>query len=329
MTLKLNWTEIENIDKIVRERWIETESQLWYNLDSIHTRTIKGSFNLVLIDNKPRFDARRKPPAFKKLTQPFSEEGFNFNKVKTEEKMLQISKLNKHLLKDNLEIIINVSPILRYHSLIVPYPLQCMPQIMDEYSLRIILDFLMKSSDLNVIIIGNSLLAHASVNHLHFHLLYPEFRAACTRAKGGDTFKASLRELVGYFFPGIIILVTEENLEEVKHDLVMVIEVLILRGIAHNIVFCKRDENTSLVLVFPRKSTLHMQKSQGMPSEHKVPFFVAACELAGIIPVVSGFEDLTECDCVSLMQECKLDDATYEETIEHIKSMVWMLQPKT
>ena len=193
---------------------------------------------------------------------------------------------------------------------------------MDEYCLRIILDFLMKSTDLNTIIIANSLLAHASVNHLHFHLLYPEFTAACTNAKGGHAFKSSLRELVGYFFPGIIILVTEENLERVKYDLAMVIEVLIVRGIAHNIVFCKRDDKTSLVLVFLRKSTLHMQKSEGMPSEHKVPFFVAGCELAGIIPVVSGFEELTESDCVSLMQESKLDDKTYKETIEHIRNMV-------
>ena len=137
MTLELNWKEIEDLDKIVKERWIKSESQLWYNLDSIHTRTIVGFFNFVLVDNKPRFDTRRKPPAFKKLTQCFSEEGFNFNKVKTEEKMLHISKLDMHPPKDHLEIIINVSPIFKYHSLIVPYPLQCMPQIMDEYCLRI------------------------------------------------------------------------------------------------------------------------------------------------------------------------------------------------
>ena len=233
-----------------------------------------------------------------------------------------ISKLDMHPPKDHLEIIINVSPIYKYHSLIVPYPLQCMPQIMDEYCLRIILDFLMKSSDLNMLIIANSLLAHASVNHLHFHLLYPEFRAACTRAKEGHVLKSSLRELVGYFFPGMIILVTEDNLERVKHDLVMVLEVLLEREIAHNIVFCKRDDKTSLVLVFLRKSTLHMQKSQGMPSEHRVPFFVAGCDLAGIIPVVSGFEDLTEGDCTSLIQESKLDDRTYEETIDQIRNMV-------
>ena len=179
----------------------------------------------------------------------------------------------------------------------------------------------MKSSDLNMLIIANSLLAHASVNHLHFHLLYPEFRAAIAIAKESHVLKIYLRELVGYFFPAMIILVTEDNLERIKHDLVMVLEVLLGREIAHNIVFCKRDDKTSLVLVFLRKSTLHMQKSRGMPSEHRVPFFVAGCELAGILPVVSGFENLTEGDCMSLIQESKLDDRTYEETIDQIRTI--------
>ncbi|KAI6660193.1 GDP-D-glucose phosphorylase 1-like isoform X2 [Oopsacas minuta] len=322
MTVELKWADIEDFDKIIKDLWTKSEYLIWLDLNTIRSRTLIGNYSIVLVDNKGRFETRRKPPTFIKLTQEFSEDGFNFNKIQSKERMLTISHLDMQIPKDNLEIVINVSPIFKYHSLIIPYPLENKPQIMDQFSLRIILDIAMKSADPNMVIIGNSLLAHATVNHLHFHLLYPEFSPACSRAEGDHPFISTCRELIGYFFQGFLMVVTNDNVNAVKSDLVMIIEVLIQKDIPHNIVFCKRHDKATLVLVFPRNSTVHMQKSHGKPCEHKVPFFVAACELAGIIPVTDGFDDLTESDCVSIVKESMLDDIIYKEIIQDIKIII-------
>ena len=327
MTIEVNWTDIGDLDKLVKKTWTTAEPHLWFKLDNPPTtKRIVGNHGLILVDNKPRFDTRRKPPAFNDLLQSFSEDDrFNFNKIKNVEIMALIRKVDMHLPKDYIMIAINVAPLYKYHSLILPYPKECKPQIFDEFNLRILMDFAMKCTDPNMLILGNSLLAHATVNHIHYHLLYPAFPPPCTYAHG-ELYISSCRKLSGYFFPGFLFVVTDKNLDRVKYDLVMVIEVLLIRDIPHNIVFCKREDKATLVLVFPRKSTINTQKSQGMPSEHKVPFFVAASELAGIIPVTEGFEDLTESDCISIIKESMLDDATFQALARHVHVMIGVLQ---
>ena len=327
MTVEVNWSDIGDLDKLIKETWTVAKPHLWFELDNPPpTLRIVGMHGLVLVDNKPRFETRRKPPPFNHLLQEFSEDGgFNFNKIEKEEIMVFIRKVDMHLPKNYLTIAINVSPLYKYHSLILPYPQECKAQIFDEFNLRILMDFAMKCTDQNMLILGNSLLAHASVNHIHYHLLYPAFTPACTLARG-DLYVSSCRLLRGYFFPGFLFVVTDENLNRVKYDLVMIIEVLQLRDIPHNIVFCKRADKATLVLVFPRKSTVNTQKSQGMPNEHKIPFFLAASELSGIIPVTEGFGDLTESDCLRIMKESMLDEATFKALIRHVKVMVSMLE---
>ena len=326
MTVEVNWPDIGDLDKLIKETWEAAEPHLWFKLTHPpRTLRVRGIHSLVLVDNKPRFDTRRRPPPFKDLVQAFSEEGFNFNKIKKEEIMLYIHNVALHLPTNDITMAINVSPLFKYHSLILPYPLECKGQVFDEFNLRIIIDFAMKCTDQAMVILGNSLLAHASVNHIHYHLLYPTFVPSCTLASG-ELFISSCRLLVDYFFPGFLFVVTETNLSQVKYDLVLLIEVLQMRDIPHNLVFCKRVDKATLVLVFPRKSTIHTQKSQGMPGEHKVPFFVAAAELAGIIPVTEGFEDLTESDCLAIMKESMLDDKIQEEILRGVKVRIGSLE---
>ena len=69
-------------------------------------------------------------------------------------------------------IIINVSPIEIGHCLLVPSLEQNLPQILNEYSIRLALQVMASSGRSNFKMAFNSLCAYASVNHLHWHMYY-------------------------------------------------------------------------------------------------------------------------------------------------------------
>ena len=69
-------------------------------------------------------------------------------------------------------IMINVSPICLNHSIIALYPQQCMPQVVGTDILQLVISLFSVENDPSFKIGYNSIGAFASVNHLHFQLLY-------------------------------------------------------------------------------------------------------------------------------------------------------------
>lgn len=69
-------------------------------------------------------------------------------------------------------ILINNSPLTKYHSLICPRLSESLPQIITKDSIEFAIDFITGLNDRSYRIGYNSLGAFASVNHLHMHLMH-------------------------------------------------------------------------------------------------------------------------------------------------------------
>jgi hypothetical protein len=74
--------------------------------------------------------------------------------------------LDRHVLA------VNASPLERGHSLVIPAMNKNLPQVLNESSVRLGTDVMLLINDENFHILFNSLLGHASVNHLHVHALF-------------------------------------------------------------------------------------------------------------------------------------------------------------
>ena len=67
---------------------------------------------------------------------------------------------------------INASPLSIGHSLLIPSPKTCLPQILNFDAIKMSIELLLLIEDKNFLIIYNGLMAHASVNHLHLQTLF-------------------------------------------------------------------------------------------------------------------------------------------------------------
>ena len=97
--------------------------------------------------------------------------GFNFNKIKSDEHLYQIE--NNGILS---RVIINNSPYAHCHSLIVPEPEKEHVQLLSGTTIEVALELMMQSNHIGYKILFNSVCACASVNHLHLHQYYTDYR---------------------------------------------------------------------------------------------------------------------------------------------------------
>lgn len=164
--ISLIWTKLQT-------KWDELHERnvLRYKIGDVEEKVVGGRYLLQL--NPDRGFNRRCPENIKSIIQPFDPSLFNFTKILNEEIIMNISKEHD---SDVHAIIANVSPISRYHSLICPSIMKCLPQIVTLESLILILEIMFLFQDRDVRIGFNSLCALASVNHLHYHILVESYR---------------------------------------------------------------------------------------------------------------------------------------------------------
>lgn len=112
---------------------------------------------------------RRPPQIINSIVPAFDLNKFNFNKINPLEILLTTNYGNSVV-----TFLINNSPLTKYHSLICLDLNQNLPQILTENSVRFSIDLLECINDSKYKIGYNSPGALASVNHLHFHLIYLE-----------------------------------------------------------------------------------------------------------------------------------------------------------
>jgi hypothetical protein len=104
-----------------------------------------------------------------------------------------------------------------------------------------------------------------------------------------------------------------------------IIRVLLQEGIPHNLFVLKRSrfDNAAIeaitVFLIPRKPATGVKT---IFDEHKIPpFFVAACEIGGFIPIIdqTKYSTITEEEIVQTMVACSLTNAEFE----HLKSIIY------
>jgi GDP-D-glucose phosphorylase len=205
-------------------------------------------------------------------------------------------------------IAVNVSPIDRGHVLLVPEPSSCLPQVMTQSSLQLCLELVSLSGHSGFCMVANSLLAYASVNHLHYHFLYIDYprlpaRTLCCCLQGGREVNGTrgCYQLTRYCVRGFGFQLDSDP-QSCARAIFQVVSLLLESGVPYNIAMLRgpafsdphasdpRHPPPSLVrtILIPRKPVLgfkQLYQRVGPPP----PFFAASCELAlGLIPIMGG-----------------------------------------
>lgn len=174
--------ELSKFDKELQEYWdaaLEAGS-FAYKLHHVEGRIVPGRYGVFVQLNEMRFNKRRKPELINSISQTFNPDKFNFTKVHRKEVLFALCPKHfprKSTLDDDDEqhlLLINVSPMEYGHCLLIPSVLSCLPQVLTEEALVLALETSMLSNHRGFHVGFNSLCAHASVNHLHFHTWYSE-----------------------------------------------------------------------------------------------------------------------------------------------------------
>lgn len=326
-------------DTVLKAIWTDRMSRglFRYHLGDLQTRILPGPSMYVAQLNIKRGIERRKPQEILSIKQNYNAEQFNFNKIKPEEIMLDMTKHNESPDQDCIDnkdkigrimVVINVSPLEFGHCLFVPEPTSCLPQVLTYFAIRTGIESVLLSSDPGFRVGFNSLGAFASVNHLHLHGYYMdhELKVEC----------ASVQPLIpekGFYrltdFPGGFLFYTEiEYLDTVARAICQVTEHMIDVSKAHNLFFTRgcppgdvpdsvRVRRGVRIVVWPRISCFGAKEESS--------FNVALCELAGHLPIKNkqDYVSSTEDDVKAVIQKYLLAD---QELLELEKQLIAVLR---
>ncbi|XP_050355774.1 GDP-D-glucose phosphorylase 1 [Nymphalis io] len=296
--LKLKWNDIHLKTNVFR-----------YKIMNLQERLVNEKYLLQL--NPNRQSKRRYPEEINDICQPFDEKRFNFTKVSKEEILFTFKENGE---EDNHAVLVNVSPISKYHSLLCPSIYKCLPQVITKESLKLVIDLMLLAQDRNLRIGFNSLCGFASVNHLHYHLFIekqnlPVENEKCIKIKG-PLFKFDDSYPVTAFcfevYHGC------ENIDEIF----ILLNHLLRKSIAHNIMITRGDPieascDVIRVVVWPRKSSLG--------AKLLLAFNVAVCELSGWFPIYNteDFKNLQEENLENELRKWRIDN--FDELCEELK----------
>ncbi|XP_058829737.1 GDP-D-glucose phosphorylase 1 [Topomyia yanbarensis] len=278
-TTPVRLEDIPNLQQILESRWSKLHNQpapdtiFRYQLTIERERvTTDGEFNFLLQLNRKRTTDRRKPEITAGLQPPFDPNRFNFNRANPREVLLEV-RIDDTL----LTVLVNVSPLSHYHSLLVPDRERNLPQVLTAGSLNAVIRFMLSLEDRDYRIGYNSSGAMASVNHLHFHLvhvcqkLYVE-DAPLTKI-GSHLYRLDNQPAKAYCF------VLEDQSTETGTFITRttrLISTLLSAEIGHNLFLTWDAARTTLrVLIYPR---LRLCENKQVS-----PFNVAGFELSGFV----------------------------------------------
>ncbi|XP_029379421.1 GDP-D-glucose phosphorylase 1 [Echeneis naucrates] len=327
-------------DKTIQAGWRDRmERGLFrYRLGNLQTRILPGSHGYVAQLNIQRGVERRKPQEILSIQQEFNAKEFNFNKVNPEEitfEMIKdtekdsgLSDSEQLLQPSRMVVLVNVSPLEFGHSLFVPEPLRCLPQVLTKFAIQVGIESVLLSSNPGFRVGFNSLGALASVNHLHLHGYYLDqaLKIESVPVKPLLPEKGFYRFLD---FPAGFLFYTEsEKVEKVAQAICKVTDFLVDCNIAHNLFMTRgippidhTQNETNLssrkgvrVAVWPRISCFGAKEESA--------FNVALCELAGHLPFKNkkDYDLATEKDVIDIIQKYVLLDEEFhslEQQLTH------------
>ncbi|XP_028679508.2 GDP-D-glucose phosphorylase 1 [Erpetoichthys calabaricus] len=316
---------LSRFDKILRSKWQEKMERGFfkYHLGELQTRILPGSRHFVAQLNIQRGALRRKPQEIQSIKQVFDPSQFNFNKIKSGEILFEIQREGhcrrcdfdyNGVICDKILFVINVSPLEFCHSLIVPYPELCLPQILTMDAIRIGIESVLLSSDPGFRVGFNSLGAFASVNHLHLHCYYLNHRLLLEGTPAVPLSPHHNFYFLPDFPPGFLFYTDGDDLERLVDRIWKITQVFVEKDIAHNMFItrgCQPDHHrcdTFLVrsgiriVLWPRMSCFGAKEESA--------FNVALCELAGHLPFKNrkDFESTTEETVIQIIKKYLLPE---------------------
>ncbi|XP_063831947.1 GDP-D-glucose phosphorylase 1 [Ostrinia nubilalis] len=316
-------TNPQNLDflNLLSCKWDEVHEKcevFRYKINNLQDKVVDG---YLLQLNPERNCKRRTPEQIDNICQSFDGTKFNFNKVSPQEVLFTFKKD----VQDSAvhSVIVNVSPISRYHSLLCPSLDKCLPQVVTEESLELVISLMLLVKDRAFRIGFNSLCGLASVNHLHYHIfmennILPVETAKCNHLQG-PVYCLNQDYPIPAFCFQIPCEDSATKSSNMAKDIYKLLEYLLHKSIAHNI-FITRGESVDSsekevirVLVWPRKSSAGVKQLSA--------FNVAVLELSGWFPVYNAddFENLQAADLEKELKKWRIDN--FEDLCKEIKSL--------
>ncbi|XP_063366217.1 GDP-D-glucose phosphorylase 1 [Cydia amplana] len=335
--------EITNVDssrfkQLLKTKWDEIHDQpdvFRYKVNKMRERIVDNRYILLL--NPDRGYKRREPEFINSIHKPYNPDEFNFNKTSTKEHLFTMHEENS---TDTHLFLVNVSPISRYHSLLCPSVNKCLPQVVTEDSIRLALDVKFLAQDRDLKIGFNSLCAFASVNHLHYHLMYEQNTLHVATDK--CTHLTGPLYIINNVVPAFCFQVKKETKTQAVKHIFRLAEYLVSKSIGHNILVtdgepvvpgcnnvvpeCKnvvprsndmvpgyKDSEVVRVLVTPRLSTAGIKMLTS--------FNVAVLELSGWFPMYNpdNFDTFSAADLEKELSKWKLPN--FDELCDEVKSL--------
>ncbi|XP_071574813.1 GDP-D-glucose phosphorylase 1 isoform X1 [Temnothorax nylanderi] len=288
-----------SFDNVLKHMWKQAEEikAFRYILNIRESKTLKGKYRFLIQLNPDRAQCRRAPESITSTLQSFSPIGFNFTKLTQQEILFDIGN------GDTNDIVaINASPLEQSHCLLLTERLKCLPQIMTEYSLRKVIELCLLSNLWSLRAAFNGLCAHASVNHLHWHLYYLKYEMlleyidVCSYISG-------IHLLVDYPAKGFCLKLSDfKNIEDFVSRTFLVVNYLQLRRMAYNVYITRaksksNDElyNDIRIYIWARKPLIGVKDTTA--------FIPGVCELFGHLSIrdENMYNNLTENDVINVL----------------------------
>ncbi|XP_041965443.1 GDP-D-glucose phosphorylase 1 [Alosa sapidissima] len=334
--------DLSKFDMYLRSAWVERMQRglFRYHLGHLETRILPGHARLVAQLNVERGQQRRKPQEILSIKQDFDPKLFNFNKANTNETMFELRKhevpeaIHEDGFIKGCRMIINVSPLEFGHSLIVPEPNQCYPQVLTHHSIQVGIESVLLSTDPGFRVGFNSMGAFASVNHLHLHAYYLNHELAIESAPAESVMNARGLHCLSTFPRGFLLYTEGGDLHSVVSTIHTLTDFLVNHNVAHNLFLTRgsppdaegaHDTRRSgvRIIVWPRLSCFG--------AKEETAFNVALCELAGHLSFKNreDYETTTEEKVHSIIKKYILSPEMFLDLQAQIISHLTLLESDT
>ncbi|KAM4676740.1 GDP-D-glucose phosphorylase 1 [Discoglossus pictus] len=345
---------LSKFDIHLQSKWVEKMKQglFRYPLWNLETKIVPGAVKYVAQLNIKRGLERRKPQDIQSIQQKFNPNQFNFNKIKPDEILFQLTRssaqngmkldsngeghgsvdpsmayLERKIHRNNTLVVINVSPLEFGHVLFIPHPSLCLPQILNQDLMWLGLESVLLSAHPGFRVGFNSLGGFASVNHLHLHGFYLDQELLIESTSSKPLCPEINFHVLSHFpAPGFLFYTNGKDLPSVAQNICKVTDYFVAKNIAHNVFVSRGSEPGNVrssetgegirIIIWARKSCFGAKEESA--------FNVALCELAGHLPFKNqeGFDTITEDSVISIIKKYLLPEDEFiqlsQDLIAHL-----------
>jgi len=327
---KNHGTKLTEFDQMLQSTWVEAEKNQMFNYslnDSKYKSLIDykdgNEYKCWTVFNINRINKRRAPLKFSTMKQKYDPNKFNFTKILKDEILFELipKSLNSYLGSKTCSVIINKSPIDKYHVLLVPELNGEKPQHVTCDSLLIMFDVVQMSSQPSFRLGFNSLHAWASVNHLHYHAMYGENEVFLDEMENGEElaencFLSSKNAIMPHFVFMVPNEVTART--KVARNVCKLIDEVLCNDnfqlIPYSLVITRGNTKyKTRCFIFPRKSSEVIESSD--------IFNVACIEVSGHLSIRSedAFDNLNLDTVVKTLENSKIEDTLFKELVDRFR----------